>query len=181
MASTALAKCFTFSDWHNGSARSSPRKVVAKCPLHPALRLRQNCSMANQLARILLGCLLATSALPLAAHAEDIDQAISEASADLTDKARRQKILNKDANANKADAYAAGVTGGGAHQEELYAISAEILPEIAKMAENDPAKMAALLQEAQKNPEAFYKKLPAEKRKRIQELSKKIEGAKKRP
>lgn len=125
------------------------------------------------------------TALPLTAYADkdakDMDQAVGEASVDLTDKSRRQKILNKDSKARQADAMAASVTGGGVNQEELYAISAELLPEIAKMADNDPAKMATLLQEAQKNPEEFYKKLPADKRKRIQELSKKIESSKKRP
>lgn len=112
---------------------------------------------------------------------DDLDKATQEASVDLTDKSRRQEILKKDSKAKAADNFAASVTGGGAHQEELYAISAEILPEITKMADGDPAKMATLMQEAQKNPEAFYRKLPADKRKRIQELSKKIEASKKRP
>lgn len=112
---------------------------------------------------------------------DDVDKAVQEATVDLTDKTRRQEILKKDSKAKAADGFAASVTGGGAHQEELYAISAEILPEITKMADGDPAKMATLMQEAQKNPEAFYRKLPADKRKRIQELSKKIENSKKRP
>lgn len=47
---------------------------------------------------------------------------------------------------------------------------------LSKEANGDPEKMQQMLLEAQKNPEAFYKKMSPEQRAQIQGLVKKIES-----
>jgi len=57
--------------------------------------------------------------------------------------------------------------GDASKKQELYDISADILPILLQQAGGDPAKMLAILEKEQNNPEEFLKLLPLELQNRI--------------
>jgi len=57
--------------------------------------------------------------------------------------------------------------GDASKKQEVYDISADVLPVLVQQAGGDPAKMLAILEKAQNNPEDFMKLLPVELQNRI--------------
>jgi len=50
------------------------------------------------------------------------------------------------------------LAGTSQNKDEIYGIAAQLMEKIAQETNGDPEKMQLLMLEAQKNPEAFYKK-----------------------
>lgn len=97
---------------------------------------------------------------------------VQKAQKDLKDKKSREETIKQGGiNAKRADDFATDLMGNEKNKDELYEISAEILPYINEKSGGDPAKMKTLLEEYQKNPEAFYKDLPESTRQKIKKLS----------
>jgi hypothetical protein len=63
------------------------------------------------------------------------------------------------------------VGGSAAGKQELYNISADIMPFLVTQTNGDPAKMAEIVQKAQSNPEAFFNALPADIQAKIKKAS----------
>ena len=94
-------------------------------------------------------------------------------------------LRNRNCDAAKTDAGKAAdqkvleaVGGDAAAQQELYNISAEIMPILVQQSGGDPAKMQDLMQKAQTNPEGFYKSLPPELQAKIKATASAVEKAK---
>lgn len=62
------------------------------------------------------------------------------------------------------------------HKQEIYNISADLMPWLEEQTKGDVTKMQALILEAQKNPEAFYSRLPASEKAKIKALSEAIDS-----
>lgn len=61
-------------------------------------------------------------------------------------------------------------------KQEMYDISSQITAKVAEMAGGDPAKMQKILEEAKRDPAAFYQKFfTDEQRARVKELAKSVE------
>ena len=99
------------------------------------------------------------------AHADDASLALQETQ----DCLRKQNCGSATTDAGKAaDRKVLDALGGDASKkQELYDISADILPILVQQAGGDPAKMLAILEKAQNNPEDFLKLLPLELQNRI--------------
>lgn len=70
-----------------------------------------------------------------------------------------------------ADRKALEAVGGNAtHKQELYNITADIMPILMQQSGGDPVKMQALMQKALNDPEAFFNSLPADTRTKISNL-----------
>ena len=82
---------------------------------------------------------------------------------------RKQNCASTTTDAGKAaDRKVLDALGGDASKkQELYDISADILPVLLQQAGGDPAKMLAILEKEQNNPEEFLKLLPLELQNRI--------------
>lgn len=93
-------------------------------------------------------------------------------------KARHAAIKENDA-AIKNDAYIRSKLTSEKDINEAYGVAAELLPWIVEQSGGDPEKMQAMLVDAQKNPEAFYNRMPAAQRAKIKQLSKAIPEPKK--
>jgi hypothetical protein len=65
--------------------------------------------------------------------------------------------------------------GDTSKKEELYGISADILPILVQQAGGDPTKMLAILEKVQNNPEDFLKLLPPELQNRIKNAATELE------
>ncbi|MBP6300285.1 MAG: hypothetical protein KA365_07730 [Arenimonas sp.] len=63
------------------------------------------------------------------------------------------------------------VGGNAANKQELYNLSAEILPILVQQTSGDPEKMQALIQKALTDPEAFFNSLPADTQAQIKNLA----------
>jgi hypothetical protein len=63
------------------------------------------------------------------------------------------------------------VGGNAANKQELYNLSAEIMPLLVQQTGGDPEKMQALIQKALADPEAFFNSLPADTRAQIKNLA----------
>lgn len=94
-------------------------------------------------------------------------------------------LKNKTCDAAKTEAGKAAdkkaleaVAGNLAAQQELYNISADIMPILVQQSGGDPAKMQALMQKAQADPEGFYKSLPADIQAKIKATATAVEKAK---
>lgn len=97
----------------------------------------------------------------------------------LTNSKERDKALANDPKAKDIDAKAGALAGSSANKEEMYSISSELIEKIVKQTDGDPAKMQQLLNEAQKDPKAFYEKYFDDGQKsRVRNLATKIEGNK---
>lgn len=127
---------------------------------------------------ILLVALLTGPAALRAQTSDDADlRALTETQNLLRNPQLRQQALTTP-QAREADRNAA-ITGLGNsdYQQEIYNLSAELMPWLVEQSKGDPAKMAELMQEFQKNPRAFFNRVPAAQRARISALADKIEKA----
>ena len=70
--------------------------------------------------------------------------------------------------------------GDPAAKSEVYNIAADLMPWLLEQSQGDISKMMQLIQEAQKNPQAFLQKMPAAEREKIKNLSGFIEKKKAR-
>lgn len=98
-------------------------------------------------------------------HADDASLALQETQ----DCLRKQNCGPATTDAGKAaDRKVLDALGGDANKkQELYDISADILPILVQQADGDPTKMQAILEKAQNKPEEFLKLLPLELQNRI--------------
>lgn len=115
--------------------------------------------------------------LPLASIARDAhtDEALNQAKQDLTNKGRRQKVLDSTPDAKSADDAVSGLAGSEQNKEQLYQISADVMTYLYEKSNGDPIKMQELLMQAQKDPEGFLSRLPSSERQKIKSLADQIE------
>lgn len=97
----------------------------------------------------------------------------------LTDPKQREQALDTPA-AKEADRNAeVTALGKSEYKQEMYGISSDLMPWLVEMSKGDASKMSELIQEAQKNPQAFYERMPPEVRAKIKSLSQSIDSSKK--
>jgi hypothetical protein len=65
---------------------------------------------------------------------------------------------------------------GAENMNDIYSVSADILPIILKEANGDPAKALQILQQSQRNPAEFLKNLPASEQNKVKAIADKIES-----
>lgn len=103
-------------------------------------------------------------------------QGLQETQGLLRSKSQREEYFKKDAKAKEMGDKVQSLTGSGAEQEQVYDLAAQVMEKIAKESNGDPAKMQKLLDEAQKNPQAFYDRyFSAEQKAKVREVANKIE------
>ncbi len=101
---------------------------------------------------IILGLLLFSTAV----HAEldgASQEALEKTTELLVDQSKRQEAIKNDPKAKKADDYAASI--GGAHKDEVYALSSKVFEKLVKKYNGDVGKIQEVLTKAMTNPEAF--------------------------
>lgn len=99
----------------------------------------------------------------------------------LKDKAARDKAIKGDSHAVEADANAGRVAGTAENKEATYGLSSEIMAYLVKKTAGDPIALQKIMNDAQRNPEAFAESLPPEYQSKLRGLAGKIEADKKLP
>ncbi len=108
---------------------------------------------------------------------DDISDSLVKAQALLKNRAAREEVLKADHNARQADDFAHAAVGGDQKsKDELYSISADIMAQLVKDGNQDPAKMQEIMKKALENPESFKKSLNPDIQARIDDVVKKIEA-----
>ena len=102
-------------------------------------------------------------------------EAISETQNQMKDPLKREQLIQSH-EAKKADRAATSVVGSE-NIDEIYAISADILPLIIQK-NDDTQNSENALEKAQRNPAQFLQELPPEIQNRIQSLSQTVEQKK---
>ncbi|NJL24668.1 MAG: hypothetical protein HC902_05530 [Calothrix sp. SM1_5_4] len=72
--------------------------------------------------------------------------------------AERDEYLKKNPRAKEVDQKIDALTGSDKSKEEIYGLASELMEKITLEANGNPERMQMLLIEAQKNPEAFFRK-----------------------
>lgn len=117
--------------------------------------------------------------LCFAAAADDLDSASREA-LDKTESlmktpAERQKYIDAHPDAKAADKKIDDLTGDPQTKEMMYKTSGDIFADMVQKTNGDPEKQKAILDEAAKNPEAFYNQLTPEQKDQVRDLATKIQ------
>ena len=99
------------------------------------------------------------------------DSSLQQTQELLKDPSKREQALQTP-DAKNADAAAGALAGSAANKEKMYQISSDLMTYLNKESGGDPSKMMEILAEAQKNPEAFYKKWPPAQRAALEQLVK---------
>jgi hypothetical protein len=95
----------------------------------------------------------------------------------LKDSEQRNAVVKQSEGAKKADEVASTVSIGDANaKNSIYEIAADVMPWLISQTEGDPAKMLLLLENAKKDPKAFFNSLPEVERKKIQNLGNFLES-----
>jgi len=105
------------------------------------------------------------------------DEAMDSALQQTQDCLRQQNCASAQTDAGKAAAQQAlEAVGGNADQMQgLYNISADIMPLLLQQAGGDPAKMQAILQKAQTDPEGFLNSLAPDIQTKIKQAAATLE------
>jgi hypothetical protein len=108
--------------------------------------------------------------------AKDAEQeALEETVKVLNSPAERQKIINQDPKAQKADAEVEAIVGSGAEKQRVYELSGKLMDKLMKKANGDPAKMMEILENAKRDPAAFAKEFSDEEKKMLKEIGASVE------
>ena len=95
----------------------------------------------------------------------------------LKDAEQRNAVVKDSETAKKADEVAGTVSIGDANaKNSIYEIAADVMPWLISQTEGDPAKMLLFLENAKKDPKAFFGSLPETERKKIQNLGNYLES-----
>jgi len=116
---------------------------------------------------------------PGVSHALDQydDEALQETQKLLKSPGERQKFINGNADAQKADAEARKLGGSAENVEGMYAITGDVLQAWVQE-DSDPAALQLKLQQALQDPEKFFNQLSPAQKAKIKKMSKDIDGRK---
>lgn len=110
--------------------------------------------------------------VPVAALAEPTDkanqQALEQTQQLLKDKDLRNKAIEGSDSAKAADSY---VKKSSSDPDGVYSLSAEIMADLVKQTDGDPAKLQKLIDEARRNPSAFGENLSTEQKEKLKKLA----------
>lgn len=125
---------------------------------------------------------LSTSLLAVALSFQNVyaDDAISSALQKTQDCLRNQNCDAAKTDAGRAaEQKALAIVGGNAgNMQELYNLSADIMPVLVQQADGDSVKMQAILMKAQTDPESFLNSLSPEIQAKIKNISNAVEKSK---
>lgn len=92
----------------------------------------------------------------------------------LRSKKQRDEIIKEDERAAWVHKQVESIGGSPENTEAIYKLSADILAEIAKEAQGDPAKMNEILKKLKNDPISLEKKLSPKEREKLRDLSHQI-------
>lgn len=99
-----------------------------------------------------------------------VQEAVQDTKSLLRDRGRRDQTLTGEA-AKKVDKGLDDLTGSRNTSDEVYGLTADLLEPLMKKAGDDPDKLQKMVDEAQKNPEAFAETFTPEQREKLRAIA----------
>lgn len=124
---------------------------------------------------LLLFCFALTSASVLAD--EETRAAVKEVQKQMRDPKFRDEKNYESKESKAVVKKVKDIAGSEANEQEIYNLAADVL---GNMQDLTPEQMNQLLQEAQKNPEAFANRMTPEQKRKLKELAEKLPASQKR-
>ena len=93
----------------------------------------------------------------------------------LRSKSEREQYMEKHPEAKNADKKVDNLTANPKLKEQIYGVSSDVFANVVKETGGDSVKLQQLVEEAMKNPEAFYNKLSPEQKAQIRGIADQIE------
>ena len=122
-----------------------------------------------------------TFALPSFALADNLsannEEALRKTQALLNDPALRANAAMENQKTKDASQYVRDLTVKSGTEQEVYALSAQVMDNLVKQTGGDPEKMFKLLEEAGRNPSAFAANWTPEQKAKLHELANRIDAA----
>ncbi len=109
------------------------------------------------------------------------DQALIETQNLLRSRTEREKLIQKDQKAKKADDQVTSVVGEGQIKDEMYDVTAGIMKYLVEKYSGDAEKMQAEMLKAASDPKAFLSSLPIEYQNKIRAMASEVEAKKIKP
>jgi hypothetical protein len=125
-----------------------------------------------------LAVVLVIASVFCTAYADDHDDmasAIEKTQKDLQNASTRSEMIKSSADAGKAAAQVKSISGGGANEQEMYGLAADVMGNMKNMSQE---QIMEAMTQAQKDPEAFLKTWTPEQRKKLEKLSERIPASK---
>ncbi|UYL07791.1 hypothetical protein B9G69_012120 [Bdellovibrio sp. SKB1291214] len=107
--------------------------------------------------------------------AADMASAIEKTQNDLKNANSRAEMIKGSSDADKAAAQVKSISGGGANEQDMYSLAADVMGNMKGMSQE---QIMQTMQQAQKDPEAFLKTWSPEQRKKLEELSGRLPASK---
>ncbi len=105
---------------------------------------------------------LVVSGLPAQAELDaSVQEGLQKTKALLTNPTDRNKAIEKDPKAQDVDRKMKALVGEE-NGEQVYKIAAEVFERIVQESKGDPEKLKAMMEQAQKDPQGFYKQYLSE-------------------
>jgi hypothetical protein len=130
--------------------------------------------------KTLIVCLILLQAVN--AHAKldaSEEQGLSDTQSLLKSSSKRNEYFKKNKDAQQTDDKVSALAGSKENKEEIYDLSSQIMETITRESNGDAGKMQQLLNEAQKNPQAFYDRyFSAEQKAKLKKIAEKSDSRK---
>lgn len=106
----------------------------------------------------------------------DYEQARQKTNELLMNKAARDKYIKGKAGAMAADQKVHAITSDPKQQEAIYQEAANVFNEVHAKVKGDPKALEKMMDEAHKNPKAFYESLSPAQQQSLRDLAKQFES-----
>lgn len=107
------------------------------------------------------------------------EEALQKTKEVLLDASKRKEAMKDNNKAQEGDKHLESFTGSAQNKEAMYRMSADIMENIVKSTNGDAAAMQKMMEDAQKDPEAFYKAVLTDAQKaQVRGLANEIEKSK---
>lgn len=111
----------------------------------------------------------------LAADPAPSDQeAMAQTQAFLRDKTKRDEFMASNPQAQAVQQMLNNLTLDPSLQQQIFDMAADMMPQVAAAGSNDPQVMLQMMENAKKNPEAFFKSMPPDVKRKLENTAKEI-------
>jgi len=123
----------------------------------------------------LASALVLANLVPNLSHGQEAKvDPLKETQSMLTDKKKREAAIKEEGSkAQQADHLAEKIAGPQG-KDDMYALSADLMVLLEKESGGDPDKMMKILEQAQKDPEAFYNRFSPEQKAKVKAITEKM-------
>jgi len=157
---------------------AATRLILKQSKSLESFHIQSDTALMKTILMILFLNFMSLAQQPLDSH---VDYGVKETQKLLVNPEQRKQTF-EDPNANKANQDLQKLTGGDVViDQEIWELTAELVPMLAGEGNGDPAQMVKFLDDMKRNPTSFAGKFTPEQRAKLKAIAEKIQKAKAKP